>query len=141
MTEPNPKKLRVLEQLPVGWSYAWNKWPNNPGTNPQAARIPTLYVKDHEGQPRDEVLPHLTKSHGMRCVDQHEPWEGRADQLYWSLPLLEQLNERMTNGGLFLVPEGHLRSPSALLCAGILGRTVPFLRIYVDGRTEWFNNQ
>jgi hypothetical protein len=77
----------------------------------------------------------------MRCVDQHEPWEGRADQLYWSLPLLEQLNERMTNGGLFLVPEGHLRSPSALLCAGILGRTVPFLRIYVDGRTEWFNNQ
>ena len=122
----------------MGWSYAWNKW--NPGTNPQAARIPSLYVRDHEGQPRDDVLPHLTKNQGQRCVDQHEPFEGRADQLYWSLPLLERLNERMTNGGLFLVPEGHKSPASSLLCAGIMGRTVPFLRIYVDGRTEWFGN-
>lgn len=130
---------RILEQLPVGWSYAWNRWhPNNPEA--RAARIPTIHVVDHEGQPRDEVLPHLTRNHGQRCVDRHEVWEGRADQLYWSLPLLEQLNERMTNGGLFLVPEGRNSPASSLLCAGIMGQTVPFLRIYVDGRTEWLSS-
>lgn len=116
--------MKVLEELPRGWRYERAR-PTEP------VPVPGVRIRDHRDRDQSEALPSVTRP-------VNPTFSGRADELYWTPSFLEELNARMTNGGLFLVPE-HPPHSSAVLCAGIWGVPVPFLRIYCDGRVQFLS--